>query len=358
MSVIGKNLKFTIFGESHGKCIGGVLDNIKPGLLINLEDLESFMDRRRTKGEFKSKRHESDKVIFLSGFSENKTMGTPLAFIIENKNQNSSDYDNLINTPRPSHADFVANIKYKGYADLRGGGHFSGRLTAPICVGGFFSLQELKEDYGVEIYSHLSSVGNIYDISYRDISTCDFKNLMKKDIPMADDKKIEQVKIFLQRLISQEDSIGSTVTCVVKGLKAGYGSNLFDNARAKISSYIFSIPGTCGMEFGSGFDASISKASENNDIFYYDDGQIKTKTNNCGGIQGGITNGMDIVFKIHFKAPASIGKKQKTVNLISKKNEEIVIKGRHDPCIGLRALPVVESMAGLCILDLIKSERI
>ncbi len=357
MSVIGKNIKFTIFGDSHGPYIGGVLENIKPGLEIDFNELEKFMGRRKSGKKFTSKRIETDEVNFLSGMDNNICQGIPIGFIIKNKNQNSSDYDNLKDIPRPSHADYTSFVKYKGFSPKKGGGYFSGRLSAAMCLAGFFALTELKT-YGIKIYSHLASLGKVSDKDYREITGEEFEILKYLDIPMADEISRLEASKEIEKLIIERDSVGSSIRCFVRGVDPGYGGNLFDNLRGEISKYIFSIPGTCGIDFGSGFSAIESYGSINNDSFYWENGKVKTRTNNSGGIQGGITNGMDIVFRVAFKPTASIGKKEETVNLIKKTSEEINIKGRHDVCIGLRALPVVESLTALCILDLVKNERI
>ncbi|WP_071026574.1 chorismate synthase [Peptoniphilus raoultii] len=356
MSTIGNKIKFSLFGESHGPYVGGLLENLRPGLEIRAEELENFMKRRQAGKNFTSKRFEEDKVEFISGIYRGKTTGAPLAFIIENKNQNSRDYERLENIPRPSHADYTASVKYKAFNDPRGGGHFSGRLTAPICAAGFIALKELERK-NIRIYSHLASLGNIFDQKTDDISEESFLRLRTREIPMANEKKIFECEKLLKALVTEKNSIGASVGCKIIGLPRGLGGNLFDSLKARLASYIFALPACIGLEFGSGFNGSLLRGSENNDEFYFKGRDVKTRTNNSGGIQGGITNGMDLIFRAAFKPTPSIGLEQKSIYLNNFEEKTIKIEGRHDPCIGLRVLPAVESLASLALLDRMEYEK-
>lgn len=355
--MFGQQIKVAIFGESHGKCVGGVIENIRPGLPVNHEELQRFMNRRRPGGKFATKRKETDKVLFLSGIKDEKTTGFPIAFQIKNNHHRTKDYENLQQIPRPSHADYTAWLKYHGYADMSGGGHFSARVTAAICVAGFLARKQLEE-MGIEIMAHLKSVYHIVD-DVADVSNLKmFHTLREKEIAMLNDEKIEEVKQLLDKMRKESDSVGGVVECIVTGVKGGYGGPLFDGLEGKIAPYLFAIPGVKGVDFGAGFSATKMKGSEHNDAFQMYGKTITTKTNHAGGILGGISDGMPIVMSCAFKPTASISKEQDSVDLQKKIDTKLVIKGRHDPCIAVRAVPVVEAMVALAVLDVIYVEKI
>lgn len=351
-SIIGNNIKLSVFGESHGSLIGATLDGLPAGFEINLEEIESFLDRRKTGKKNTTKRKEDDKFKIVSGFFNGRTTGAPLTIIIENVDVKSNDYEKNKILPRPSHADYTSYIKYKGFADFRGGGHFSGRLTAPICVAGNIIMQIL-ESKKIYIYSHIYKLNDIVDKRISEIDIEQQKKLKLKEIPFLDDENIDKANKKIQNLMCEGDSIGGQIETIIHNMKAGFGNPIFDNIESKIASAIFSVPGVKGIEFGNGFESSYLLGSENNDEFFVENNIIKTKTNNSGGINGGITNGMPIIFNVAIKPTSSILKKQNTVNLESMRNEIIEIKGRHDPSIVLRAVPVIEAITAISIYDIL-----
>ena len=353
----GNKIKYTIFGQSHSEKMGIILEGIPEGVEIDYEKLYAFM-KRRAPGQslLSTQRKEDDIPIITSGLNEKGiTSGAPLSIVIENNDQKSKDYEKLRNIPRPGHSDYAAHIKYNGLNDIRGGGQFSGRLTAPLCAAGAIAKQILEEK-GIFIGAHISSVHNICDDSFCPVSvdTDTLKMISEKDFPVISDKKGELMKKEILSARENLDSVGGTIECVVTGLKAGVGSFGEESIESRLSSVIFSIPAVKGIEFGAGFNSSSLFGSENNDEFYYDEnGTVKTKTNNHGGILGGISSGMPIIFKTAIKPTPSIQKEQCSVNLETKENTTLVIEGRHDPCIVQRAVPVVEAAAALVILDII-----
>lgn len=324
-STYGKNIKISIFGQSHSEAIGVVIDGLPPGKTIDFEELDLFMQRRAPgQNKYTTQRKEADKVEILSGIVNGKTCGAPIGAFIKNTNVKSQDYDNIRDMPRPAHADFTAYEKYKGFADVRGGGHFSGRLTAPLCIAGGIIKQILLEE-GIDVSAHIKEIGgsdiNVYE-------------------------KIEEARL-------NGDSVGGIITCQVTGLPVGVGEPMFDGVENKIASAVFAIPAVKGIEFGNGFEAASLTGSENNDQFYFEGDQVKTRSNNNGGILGGITSGMGVVFRVAIKPTPSIAMAQNTVSLSAKKNAVLEIKGRHDPCIVPRAVPCVEAAAALAIYDLL-----
>ncbi|MBR2207475.1 MAG: chorismate synthase [Synergistaceae bacterium] len=329
-SEFGINIKYSIFGQSHGNAIGVLVDRFPVGEHIDFDELQNFLARRKPgQSDLTTKRNEADEPIILSGLNEkNITCGAPFCAIIKNNDVRSQDYSNIINTPRPGHADYTAWLKYEGHADIRGGGHFSGRLTAPLCVAGGIALQILKRR---EIF-----------ISAKLIE--------------AGGKKDEAMFQAIRDAAADGDSVGGVIECLIFYPKefSGLGEPMFDGVESQLAKVLFGIPAVKGVEFGAGFEASRLRGSQNNDEFKIDEaGNIFTSTNNAGGILGGITNGMPIVFRAAFKPTPSISISQKTVNLSEKKETEISIKGRHDPCLALRAIPVVEAAAACVMLDLI-----
>lgn len=351
-SVMGNKIRLSLSGASHAPSVEAIAEGFPEGFEVNFSKLSSFMKRRAPGGRLATPRKEEDIPIFLSGISDNKTDGQPLHVKIENKNVRSGDYK-FSDTPRPAHADYTAMIKYDGKADMRGGGHFSARLTAPLCALGGIAKQILEEK-GIFIGAHLYSVGETKDESFPILPTKElFENISKKELCVIDDKAMEKIIEEIESARNELDSVGGVIECAVIGLDAGIGGPYFEGIEGEISKNIFAIPAVKGIEFGSGFEGSSLKGSQNNDSFIIVDGEVKTETNNCGGILGGISNGMPIVFKTAFKPTPSIARTQKTVSLSQKKEVELEILGRHDPCVAVRAVAVVEAVTALTILDLI-----
>ncbi len=352
MSTFGNKLRITIFGESHGPAIGVTIDGFPAGFEIDTDELSSFMSRRAPgKNEFSTQRKEDDEVIFLSGVIGNKTTGATICAIIKNTNQHSEDYKH-IDIPRPSHSDYAAYVKFNGNNDIRGGGDFSGRLTAPLCIAGSLCLQYLKKT-GIYIGAHISSIKEIYDDLFNktDVSLADFVD--SKEFPVINDDKGKVMQEQILKAKDAKDSVGGTIECAIIGVPAGLGGSLFDGIESKISSCVFGIPAVKGIEFGSGFDGSKLYGLENNDPFFYDNGVIKTKTNNHGGILGGISSSMPIIFNVAIKPTPSIGIEQDSVSILNKNNTKLTIEGRHDPCIVQRAVPCIEAAAAICVCDLL-----
>lgn len=353
-SEFGKDLRVSVFGESHGPGIGVVVNGFPAGEVIDIQELQRFLARRAPgKSRLTTARKEADLPEFLSGVKDNILTGSPFAAIIRNTNQHSADYKGFENTPRPSHADFTAAVKWQGAADMRGGGHFSGRLTAPLCVAGGIALQILARK-GVFIGAHLYNVGGITDERFPLYPTRElFQSIVQKDFPVLDEGKGTLMQRCIQEAAAAGDSVGGGIECAAIGLPAGLGDPMFDAVESVLSAVLFGIPGVKGVSFGSGFDCVNIRGSEHNDPFTIENGMVKTKTNNSGGIQGGITNGMPLVFRVAMKPTASISLPQQTVSLSEMKNAEIEIHGRHDPCIAIRAVPVIEAVTALVVLDLL-----
>lgn len=352
-STWNKTIKLSVFGESHGEGIGVVVDNLPVGKLIDFEKVMSFM-ARRAPGEKagSTTRTEKDIPEILSGIFNGYTTGAPLCAVIRNNNIHSGDYNNISYLARPGHADFTGYIRYDGFNDIRGGGHFSGRLTAPLVFAGAI-CQQILEQKSIYCGAHILSVHGVSDIGYNTLSPTinEIISVRNKDFPVLDDKCGEKIKQEIETARLNSDSVGGVVECIVAGVPAGIGSPMFDGIENDISSIIFGIPAVRGIEFGSGFAATEMYGSEHNDTFYMDKGKTKTKTNNHGGILGGISSGMPIHFKVAFKPTASISKKQHTINYKEKTEDIIQIKGRHDSCIVTRAVPVVEAVANIAILS-------
>ena len=349
---LGNKLKITVFGQSHSDFIGVTIDGLPYGYKPNTELINEYLQRRSGLNDLSTCRREKDEVKFISGLLDGKTCGAPLTSIIENQDVKSKDYSKLKAVPRPSHADYVANVKYLSNYDYRGGGQFSGRMTTPLCIAGAIAIDLLSQQ-GITIKARIKSIKNVEDglvslTNEEPFTTAD------KFFPTIDEGKAEKMKEVILEAKSQGDSVGGKIECFIYGMPIGVGEPNFDSLESKISSYVFSIPAVKGIEFGNGFDATYLYGSENNDDFYFDNDIVKTKTNNSGGINGGISNGMPIVFTTAIKPTPSIYKEQNSVNLNTKSNETLIIEGRHDPCIVPRALPVIECMTALAIYDLIK----
>lgn len=354
-SQMGNRVTVEIFGESHSSAIGMTLCGIPAGESIDMDALNAFMERRAPGRDATSTaRKEPDRPEFLCGILENVTTGAPITAIIHNTDTRSRDYEKLRHMPRPSHADYAASVKYGGYNDIRGGGAFSGRLTAPLCIAGGIALQILAKR-GIYIGAHLYSVAGVGDTPFDSVAL-DTDTLLaasKKAFPVLSDEAGEKMRAAILSAKADGDSVGGVIECAVLGMPAGYGGPLFSGIEGKIASALFGIPAVKGVEFGSGFAAADMRGSTHNDPFVYKDGAVVTSTNHSGGIQGGITNGMPILFRIAMKPTPSIAIEQQTVNLATKENTTLVIGGRHDPCVAARAVPAIEAAAALCILDVL-----
>ena len=350
-SIYGHNLKLAIFGESHGSAIGMTLDCIPAGLPVNAEQLQKFLNRRAPgRYEYSTARKEEDVPQFLSGLLNGYTSGSPITAIIYNHNCNSSDYAEIKNIPRPGHADYSAYVKYNDYQDTSGGGHLSGRLTAPLCIAGGLCKQWL-ESRGITIAARISSIGHITDNPfYADWVNPDL-SYIEKEFPVYDDEVSQQMKAFICEAKTNGDSVGGTIECIATGLDAGLGDPIFGNMESRIAQAIYSIPGIKAISFGSGFTGCSMKGSENNDPFMVQDGRIATVTNHAGGILGGISTGMPLVFHVGVKPTPSIAQVQQSVSLNTLCKTDLAIQGRHDPCIVPRVIPVVEAAAALAIWD-------
>ncbi|MBQ7595924.1 MAG: chorismate synthase [Clostridia bacterium] len=349
----GENIKLTVFGQSHSQSIGCVIDGLPAGEKISMEKLRSFMNRRAPgQNELSTPRKEQDEVQFISGILDSRTVGAPVCAVINNTNTKSQDYDKLKLFPRPGHADYTAFVKHGGMNDARGGGNFSGRMTAPLCAAGGILLQ-LLEKKGVNIGAHIYSIGDVYDEKINPVSgsILKLKDAENKSFPVISDSSGEEMRAKILEAKSKGDSVGGIIECVITGVPAGTGDPIFDGLENKIAAAIFAIPAVKGIEFGAGFGASFLKGSENNDSFVKDGETIKTVTNNHGGILGGIASGMPVVFRVAVKPTPSIMKEQNTLNLKSGEQEKLVVGGRHDPCIVPRAVPVVQAAAALAVSD-------
>ena len=369
-STYGNNLRISIFGQSHSEAIGVVIDGIPAGERFDMDEVQRFMTRRAPGGRsFSTERKEADVPQIQSGLlpeqdgSENEpayyvSCGAPVCALIKNSDTRSKDYGNLLDLPRPSHADYPAFVKYKGFHDLRGGGHFSGRLTAPLCFAGALCLQMLRRR-GIEIGAHIASVADIRDEAYDPVRVS--KTMLhlagSRCFPTNSTEAGEAMLRRIEKAKSCADSVGGVVECGAVGLPCGLGEPMFDGLENKIAGIVFGIPAVKGIEFGDGFASSERCGSENNDAFDIKDGRIVTDTNHAGGILGGISTGMPVIFRAAFKPTASIAKPQKSVSLSRGRQEELIIHGRHDPCIVPRAVPCVEAAAAIAIYDLLRDAQ-
>ena len=353
----GSKIKLSIFGESHGNAIGITIDGLPAGFSIDMDKIMMEMARRAPgKSSLSTPRKESDIPEILSGYFEGKTTGTPLCAIIRNSNTKSKDYSKLKDVMRPGHADYTGAVRYKGFNDYRGGGHFSGRITAPLVFAGAICKQIL-EVKGIIVSAHINSIGKIKDCSFleSDISDELLNSFKEKELPLINTKLEDEMRQEILSARSSGDSIGGTIECAILGVSPGIGDPFFDSVESTLAHLMFSVPAVKGIEFGKGFDISKMRGSEANDEYYLEDGNIKTKTNNNGGILGGITNGMPIIFNVAIKPTASIFKEQNTVNIATMEETTLCIEGRHDPCIVQRALPVIEAVAAIGITELMNS---
>lgn len=344
------NIKFTIFGQSHSEAIGVTVEGLPSGFEPDMEKLERFLKRRAPgQNEYSTPRKEADVPEFVSGLCEGKLCGAPLTAIIKNTNIRSSDYSELKYKPRPGHADFTAGERYPDAHDYAGGGHFSGRLTAPLCIVGGLCIQLLEKE-GISIVSHIAELGGVSDMS----GLC---STAEKSFPVIDENCGERMKKAILDAKSAGDSVGGVIECAVLNCPSGIGDPMFGGIENRISMLVFGIPAVKGIEFGAGFGAARLKGSENNDPFAVENGRVITKTNNCGGILGGITTGMPIVFRAAIKPTPSISVEQDTVDLRTMKNAKLSVHGRHDPCVVPRTVPCVEAAAAIAVYDALAEKR-
>ncbi len=353
-SEFGHLLKISVFGQSHGTAIGVVVDGLPAGEAVDLTELQAFLDRRKPgKNPLSTARKEADAPTFLSGLENGMTCGAPLCAVIQNGDQHSGDYAGLTDTPRPGHADYTAAVKWGGHADMRGGGHFSGRLTAPLCIAGGIAKQILARR-GVFVGAHLKEVAGIPDAPFPLRPSAElFQEVAAKAFPVLDDGAGERMRAAILAAREDLDSVGGIVECAATGLPAGLGDPMFDGVENRLAAALFGIPAVKGLEFGAGFDAARLRGSENNDPFVLDHGAVAAESNRAGGILGGITTGMPLLLRAAFKPTPSIARPQRTVRLSTMEETDLEIRGRHDPCIAHRAVPVVEAVTAAVLLDLL-----
>ncbi len=353
----GSKLKVSIFGQSHGPAIGMVMSGLPAGEAIDMAELQRFMDRRAPgRSALSTARKEPDRPKFLSGLLDNTSCGAPICAIIENIDTRSGDYENLRDIPRPGHADLTAYLKWGGMADMRGGGPFSGRLTAPLCIAGGIAKQVLARK-GIYIGTHLATVAGIPDEAFPLWPTREsFEAIAEKDFPVLSDAAGARMQAAILAAKEEGDSVGGILECAVIGLPAGLGGPLFEGVEGRMAQAIFAIPAVKGVEFGAGFAAAALRGSENNDPFTVANGNICSADNKAGGLLGGITNGMPLTLRAAIKPTPSIARAQKSVSLSRMEEAELHISGRHDPCIAHRAVPVLEAVVACVILDMILEE--
>lgn len=353
-SEFGERVKLSIFGESHGEAIGCVIDGLPAGVKLDTQEIYVDMSRRAPGRDLSSTpRLEKDIPHILSGVIDNVTTGAPLAMIIENTNTRSGDYSNLMTIPRPSHSDYPAYVKYGGNNDIRGGGHFSGRLTAPLVFAGAVAKQVLKQK-GIVIGAHIAQIGSICDEPF-DKNSVDkelLKELSSRPFSTISQNAQDKMRKEIEKARMSQDSIGGIIECAVVGMPVGVGANMFSTVEGKLSSILFGVPAVKGVEFGEGFGFGSMLGSQANDAYCIKDGKIAVKTNNNGGVLGGITNGAPIVLRAVIKPTPSISQPQQSVNLQTMQEETLEIHGRHDPCIVPRAVPVIEAAVAFGLLDL------
>lgn len=350
-SCYGENLKLSIFGQSHARAVGMTLDGIPAGLPVDMEKLSRFLARRAPgNAPYATPRKEADSPKFLCGILDGRTCGAPITAVIENTNTRSGDYDGLRDCPRPGHADYTAQVKYGGWQDTAGGGHFSGRLTAPLCIAGGMCLQWL-ESRGIRVGAHIAAIAGISDRAFDPVSP----NLaeIQSPFPVLDAEAGENMQKAILEARSSGDSVGGIIECAVTGLPAGLGEPMFGGVEGRIAGIVYGIPAVKGLEFGAGFAAAGMLGSEHNDPFCMEGDRVRTVTNHSGGILGGITNGMPLLFRAAVKPTPSIAKQQESVSLGRKENCSLIVRGRHDPCIVPRAVPVAEAAAAVAVMDLL-----
>ncbi len=351
-NTLGTNVAVTVFGESHGKAIGAVIDGLPAGITVDEAFISHQLDLRRPFGKISTPRQETDEFEIVSGVFKNRTTGTPICIVIPNENTRSKDYNYGI--ARPGHADFTAFSKYNGSEDYRGGGHFSGRITAGLVSVGAIAIDVLKKK-GITLGTHIKKCAGVEDADFTDYIT-EIDDLNKKVFATLDNSKGEEMIKNIEKAAAENNSVGGVLETVVVGLPVGVGEPWFDSVESILSHALFGIPAVKGVEFGCGFSCADMLGSEMNDEFYFDNGTVKTKTNNNGGINGGITNGMPVIFKCAVKPTPTISKEQDTVNFITNENIKTEIHGRHDPCIVHRARVVVDSITAIALCDLLSQK--
>lgn len=349
-------MRYSIFGESHGSAIGVVLEQVPPGLVLDREAISKEMARRAPgKSPLSTARKEADIPEILSGVFEGKTTGTPLCAIIHNSDHHSKDYAKTRFLARPSHGDYTGFVRYQGCNDYRGGGHFSGRLTAPLVFAGAVAKQFLTQR-GITVGAHISQVGTVKDTSFAatELTPTLFQTLSEKAFPTVDDQAGAAMQAEILQAREELDSIGGAIQCAILGLPVGVGSpDLGCNVEGVLAQHLFAVPAVKGLSFGAGFDFAAMRGSQANDPFYMENGQVKTRTNHSGGVNGGISNGMPVLFQVAIRPTPSIGREQDTINFSTMEDAKLTIQGRHDPCIVHRAVPVIEAAAALAICELL-----
>lgn len=351
-STYGENLKLSIFGQSHGPAIGMTLDGIPAGLPVDLDNLQVFLNRRAPgQNDWSTPRREEDRPEFLAGLWDGYTCGAPIAAVIHNKNTRSGDYSNLKDCPRPGHADYTAQIKYGGFQDSAGGGHFSGRLTAPLCIAGGLCKQWLQEK-GIRVSARIVSIGGENDEFEVDPLNPQL-DLIDQTFPVFSPVAGMRMREKIEEARAVGDSVGGIIECYITGLPAGLGEPMFGGVESHVAQIVYGIPAVKSVDFGAGCSAAYMRGSQCNDSYTIKDGAIRTLTNHAGGILGGITNGMPVIFQTAIKPTPSISCPQQSISLTKGAEQELIVKGRHDPCIVPRAVPVVEAAAAIAIFDLI-----
>lgn len=352
-NTFGTSVALTIFGESHGAAIGAVIDGLAPGIPIDNVFIEAQLTKRRPAGKISTARVEADKFEILSGVFNGKTTGTPIAILIKNENVRSGDYSEVSRLARPGHADYTAHVKYNGFEDFRGGGHFSGRITAALVAAGAIAISALAAK-GITIATHIKSCAGINDRDFDDLCA-DIVTLNEMNFAVLDPNAAEKMHSAIEAAAADGDSVGGVLQTAVCGVPAGVGEPFFDSVESILSHALFSIPAVKGVEFGDGFRLAQMHGSEANDPFFMKNGKICTKTNRNGGINGGITNGMPILFNCVIKPTPSIFKEQQTVDYLKNEDARLSLKGRHDPAIVHRARVVVDSITALALCDMLSS---
>jgi len=349
LNTIGSELRLTLFGASHGPCVGAVLDGVPPGMMIDMGRIQQEVDLRKPSAGIGTPRAEEDKVEVLSGIMDGKSTGGPITLVVMNRDTDSRKYERFKDVPRPGHADLTARSKYSECTDLRGGGQFSGRMTVALVAAGTIAKM-LLEERGIRVAAYVRQIGPVRDTEERSVTEAMLSR--SNDVRAVGEEMAEAMRREIVAARDDGDSVGGVVQCVVDGLPIGIGEPFFDTVEGEISKMMFAVPGVKGIEFGSGFAAAGMRGSQHNDPFVLVDGKVRTAKNDAGGILGGITNGMPVVFRVAIKPTASIARGQRSLDVRSGKQTEIKIEGRHDPCIAPRAVPVVEAAAALALADL------
>ncbi len=353
-NTFGSNISLTIFGESHGNAVGCVLDGLPGGIKVDEENIKNLLSLRRPSGAISTGRREEDEFVIQSGVYNGYTTGTSICISIPNKDTRSKDYGEMARLARPSHADYTAHVKYRGFEDYRGGGHFSGRITAALVAAGGILIPALNSK-GIKIGTHIKSCGGISDRDFNDMNN-DIDILSSLTFPVLDNQSAEMMQNKIIEAKASGDSLGGMLETAVIGVPAGIGEPWFDSVESLLSHALFSIPAVKGVSFGAGFDFAQMCGSQANDPFYIENGKVYTETNNSGGINGGITNGMPITFKAAIRPTPTISKEQKTIDYISLENKNLSAAGRHDPCIVHRARIVVDCVTALVLADLLSGK--